>query len=277
MLPLIFTWLDWAWEQWFHNDVLLYGVGPVVCFQVSFITSAIALEIISKQKWVESSLIKYPGSGTRNEALEKTHKIAGDWKAQVFYNAHSVVLTLFGTGAIVGGVLAYFVNAVLIPRGHSKYPDSFASFVWQIFLMHFIGDFFLYWGHRIQHDVPYLWENYHSIHHTLQTPTPCGTLYIHEKDAALQGSLPLIFAIGLVRPHALAAYAYIYLRIAENAINHSGIEAWWLNAISLKFLPFRASVSHHDMHHRYGHGKTAKNYAEFFWVWDYIFGTLRKS
>lgn len=143
--------------------------------------------------------------------------------------------------------------------------------------MHFIGDFFLYWGHRIQHEIPYLWENYHKVHHTLETPSATGTLYIHDKDALLQGSLPLIFAIALVRPHSLAAYSYIFFRIFENAVNHSGIEAWWLNVMSLKCLPFRASVRHHDSHHRYSHyGKGAKNYAEFFWVWDYIFGTLRK-
>lgn len=134
-------------------------------------------------------------------------------------------------------------------------------------------------GHRIQHDIPYLWENFHSIHHTLETPTPTGTIYIHAIDATLQGSLPILFAIVVVRPHPLLAYIYIYLRIAENVVNHSGLAGgFWVDLLTLKFLPLRAGVAHHDAHHKYSHyGKNAKNYAENFWIWDYAFGTLRNS
>jgi sterol desaturase/sphingolipid hydroxylase (fatty acid hydroxylase superfamily) len=34
-------------------------------------------------------------------------------------------------------------------------------------------------------------------------------------------------------------------------------------------------VGHHDYHHKYSnYSKNAKNYAEFFLVWDQIFGTM---
>lgn len=110
MIAITFSWLDWTWDKWFNNDVLLYGVGPVLCYQVSFILSAIVLEILLKQKWVESSLITYAGNGTRSQALAKTHKDAGDLKYQLFGAPHSVVYTVFGKGTIIGGCLAYFVN-----------------------------------------------------------------------------------------------------------------------------------------------------------------------
>ena len=51
-----------------------------------------------------------------------------------------------------------------------------------------------------------------------------------------------------------------------------------INIITLKFLPFRASVKHHDEHHKYsGYFGHAKNYGECFIFWDLMFGTSRKN
>jgi sterol desaturase/sphingolipid hydroxylase (fatty acid hydroxylase superfamily) len=91
----------------------------------------------------------------------------------------------------------------------------------------------------------------------------------------LQGALPLLLSTAIVRPHPLTAYAYTIWRLAENVVNHSGLESTLLNVLFLKFLPGRASVSHHDYHHKFSnYSGNAKNYAEFFWIWDYLFGTL---
>jgi sterol desaturase/sphingolipid hydroxylase (fatty acid hydroxylase superfamily) len=44
---------------------------------------------------------------------------------------------------------------------------------------------------------------------------------------------------------------------------------------ALQVLPLRASISHHDSHHKYSnHHLNAKNYGETFWIWDAMFGTL---
>lgn len=42
----------------------------------------------------------------------------------------------------------------------------------------------------------------------------------------------------------------------------------------LQVLPLRASIAHHDAHHKYSnHHLNAKNYGETFWIWDAMFGT----
>ena len=88
------------------------------------------------------------------------------------------------------------------------------------------------------------------------------------------GGLPIIFAAAIVRGHVLTVYAYIAARIAENVLNHSGLDCWWLNIVTLKCLPGRASIAHHDSHHRFSfHGHAAKNYGENFVFWDWVFGT----
>jgi sterol desaturase/sphingolipid hydroxylase (fatty acid hydroxylase superfamily) len=58
-------------------------------------------------------------------------------------------------------------------------------------------------------------------------------------------------AAAFVRPTIGVFYFYAFVRIAENVVNHSGIDHPLLNILTLKILPGRASVSHHDYHHKY--------------------------
>lgn len=271
--------LDWFWTAWMSNDILLKGVGPVAVFAGAFLFSSISLEILTSQTWTEKYAISYPGSGTRAVALKKTRNSV-PLSTQLFKSEYSVLYSMFGAAAFIGGVINYFLFKYVFKDAmvaYTTYP-GWQQFLWHMLLTHLVDDFFLYWGHRIQHDIPYLWENFHKVHHSLETPTSFGTIYIHGNDATLQGSLPVILSWLIVRPHPLTMYAHFAFRIFENAVNHSGLDWLPLNILSLKVLPFRASVAHHDAHHRYSHyGKNAKNYGEFFWVWDWVFGTLRSS
>jgi sterol desaturase/sphingolipid hydroxylase (fatty acid hydroxylase superfamily) len=57
-----------------------------------------------------------------------------------------------------------FAAALLLPRVMPTPTEAFPSafeFIKQIVVMELVGDFGLYWGHRIQHTVPFLWENFH--------------------------------------------------------------------------------------------------------------------
>ena len=87
----------------------------------------------------------------------------------------------------------------------------------------------------------------------------------------------MVAAFAILKPHPFIFYAYIVIRIAENVLNHSGLDSFWVDLVSFKFLPLRAKISHHDRHHKYSNyaGK-AKNYGENFVIWDYVFGTYVK-
>lgn len=125
----------------------------------------------------------------------------------------------------------------------------------------------------MQHEVPALWR-YHSKHHAVDTPSPSSTLYLHPTDAALQGSIPFLLAALAVRPAPLVLYLFLAFRICENVVNHSGIDHWLFDLVTLRLLPFRAAPSFHDAHHKYSNYQgNAKNYGESFWVWDWVFGT----
>ena len=82
----------------------------------------------------------------------------------------------------------------------------------------------------------------------------------------------------IVKPNAYLFALFTFSRVSENVVNHTGIEHWLLDLLSLRILLFRASVSHHDSHHyfsNHGGNVLAKNYAESFYLWDVLFGTYR--
>lgn len=265
--------IAYGWGEWIRIPGLVWGIGPILAYIFSYAFHALILEFIIYIPFGTKYAIDYPKSGTREEALVRTHD-----KVPIMKQFTTVVGELVGPTAIFNGALAYFLASTFLKQEIPLLPASPWHVVIDLILMHIVNDFFLYWGHRLQHEIPFLWENFHSVHHSVETPTPLGTIYIHSIDATLQGALPLLFTAMIFRTHPLTCYLHVFFRIGDNVVNHCGLEAPWINTLALKFLPGRATVSHHDAHHKYGHyGKNAKNYAEFFWVWDYIFGTLRPT
>lgn len=258
--------------EFLSNRYLCWGVGPVLAYVVAFLLTALPLEILIYQPWMSKYLVTYDAAVPRHEAIANTQKKVS-WAAQFKGSLYS----LFGPVAIINAIVGFFLLDAAFDVPSSPYPTSWMRFGVQLLLMEIVGDFFLYWGHRIQHDIPYLWNNCHYLHHKLDTPTPISTIYIDSTDATLQGALPILFAALIVRPdHPVTLYAYTFLRIAENVVNHSGLNSKIVDVLTLKFLPLRASIECHDMHHKYSnYASNAKNYGENFWIWDYLFGTLR--
>jgi sterol desaturase/sphingolipid hydroxylase (fatty acid hydroxylase superfamily) len=245
-------------------------VGPVICYILGYSIPTVALELAIRTRWAKDKFITHIKGADRAVAIQKTQE-----KIPFVKQLKCVLMQLFGPTAIFNGIFGYYAFTKL--KAGETYPmlPSLSTGILQVFALQLMGDFFLYWGHRIQHEIPYLWKNFHSLHHTLDTPTPLGTIYIDSIDATLQGAFPILLSTAILRPHPLSAYIYTFLRLAENVVNHSGLESGLLNTVLLKFLPGRASVTHHDYHHKFSnYTGNAKNYAEFFWIWDYIFGTL---
>ena len=85
--------------------------------------------------------------------------------------------------------------------------------------------------------------------------------------------IPLILSALIVKPHPVTLYCYYSFHIFNNVLNHSGIDVWWFDCITLKILPLRSKNKMHDAHHRFSlsgtHAKNAKNYGEMYWLWDY--------
>lgn len=124
------------------------------------------------------------GTGNRIKDIDKTREKVPYFNTQIF-SKRGAFMTVAGPGAILAGLF----GAVIV---ESIIGMEWPLFTWQLFLKEFIlmqliGDLGLYLGHRIQHEIPYFYKHFHSIHHTIDTPSPLSAIYIHEADAFLQG------------------------------------------------------------------------------------------
>jgi sterol desaturase/sphingolipid hydroxylase (fatty acid hydroxylase superfamily) len=261
-------------RPWLENKWLCWGVGPILAANVGFFVTCVLLELLAPSLG-QSQFITYSKDKSRDKFLAATQS-----RVSFMTQLKFCFWTMLGPTALFNGVVSAFIGDYLFPfkAGGTVVPPVTIMLL-QVFLLLLIGDFGLYWGHRIQHSVPFLWKHCHSLHHTLDTPSPVSTLYIDGFDAFLQAALPILVSSLVVRPHPVSYYVYIALRLCDNAVNHCGLEPHpIIDLFTLKFLPFRASVGHHDSHHKYsGYTGAAKNYAEYFWIWDYMFGTLSVS
>jgi len=214
-------------------------------------------------------MINHTKKKTRSEMIKDTQRRV-PWKKQF----KEGVMNLLGPAAIVLGFLSAYIARGMVKRPTTNYP-SLAKFLIDLVMMDIIGDFFLYCGHRVQHEFDFLWQ-FHAYHHSIDTPTPASTVYIHPIDSTLQGALPMMFTHALVQCHPITFIAFIFTRVFQNTANHSGLDHPVLNFLCLRFLPGRASIKHHDLHHRFSnYPRNAKNYGEMFWVWDWALGTFR--
>lgn len=155
-------------DVWMANPFLLWGIGPSVTILLTYLTTVCILEWVIQQKWCEKYLLTYTKKDNRIKQLESIRNTKGmSFQDQL----RSGLWQVAGPLNIVGCVFNGLVFPLVIPK-HETILPTLNSFIFQMILLAIVADFGLYWGHRIQHDVEYLWKNFHSVHHQLHTPSP---------------------------------------------------------------------------------------------------------
>jgi sterol desaturase/sphingolipid hydroxylase (fatty acid hydroxylase superfamily) len=255
-------------------DLVYWGIVPYVAVNLGFYVTWFLWDVVL---WNAFERATYGGK-QRKEVQES---YAGQLSKAAW--------EISGPSAVVNAAISTLIMSARAPGVASSlgelswaalasgalWPDV-QTFVLQFVLLFVLGDLGLYVGHRALHDNEWLWNNCHTFHHSVHTPTAASTLYIDPIDKTIQGGLPIIVAALLVCPHPCTFAVYGCLRVSENVLNHTGVDSLLVDVLSLKVLPGRASVRHHDSHHRFSnHPSNAKNFGESFWIWDYLFGTYR--
>lgn len=168
-----------------------------------------------------------------------------------------------GLGAIIAG-------SVLL--GHLVVPEAFRSWlaaqpVWlQVLAGTVIADLFFYFGHRLQHEVPWLWD-FHSVHHSSEQLDWLAAFRIHPIDQMIEkgSSLVPVFALGF-SPAAIFTIAVIYQW--QSILIHANVR---LPVGWLKWLV--ATPLFHHWHHARDAAGHNKNFAAQLPLWDLVFGT----
>ncbi len=127
-----------------------------------------------------------------------------------------------------------------------------------------LSDFLIYWGHRLQHRVEFLWR-FHKVHHSSE--------HLDWLAAHREHPLDSIYTIGLIN---LPAFILGFpLETIAGLIAFRGIWAIYIHSnVRLPLGPLRMLIGAPELHHwHHDLDRDAGNYANISPLMDILFGT----
>jgi sterol desaturase/sphingolipid hydroxylase (fatty acid hydroxylase superfamily) len=129
-----------------------------------------------------------------------------------------------------------------------------------------LSDLFVYWGHRLQHRVGFLWR-FHSIHHSAE--------HLDWLAAHREHPLDTVYTMGLINlPAFLLGFP---LETLAGLLAFRGIWAIYIHSnVRLPIGPLRLLIGAPELHHwHHCREREAGNYANISPLMDLLFGTYR--
>lgn len=151
-------------------------------------------------------------------------------------------------------------------------PISFQSkiksqpFLLQAFEVLIFSDFLIYWGHRLQHKIDFLWR-FHKVHHSAE--------HLDWLAAHREHPIDSIYTIGLINlPAFIMGFS---LSSIAGVIAFRGIWAIYIHSnVRLPLGPLRILIGAPELHHwHHDLDRRAGNYANISPIMDVIFGTYK--
>ncbi|XP_063619883.1 uncharacterized protein LOC134792546 [Cydia splendana] len=171
---------------------------------------------------------------------------------------------------IVTGTFSAFLATYILNGNPSTVYYQYDEYGWwwfwlQIPVIFIINDYTTYIMHRLYH-TPWLYKNFHKLHHKYKQPTAFSVTAIHPVEI-LHLQLTLCLPLFTFPVHWIPFYAVALYSFYHGIIDHSGIDfkaQWWQ--------PWQPDASFHDQHHEFTH----VNFAFNIQFWDRLHGTIRK-
>ncbi len=168
-------------------------------------------------------------------------------------------------GYFVIWVLSYFSFWLddIVPQSFRTSISSQAIWLQSIEVI-LLSDFIIYWGHRLQHKVDFLWR-FHKVHHSAE--------HLDWLAAHREHPLDSIYTVGLIN---LPAFILGFpLETLAALIAFRGVWAIYIHSnvrLPLKFL--RGIIGSPELHHwHHDLERNAGNYANISPIMDILFGT----
>ncbi|MDB6026751.1 MAG: hypothetical protein JWM68_2974, partial [Verrucomicrobiales bacterium] len=170
-------------------------------------------------------------------------------------------------GGLVLGILQYFRSWLdwIVP---ATFRAGITSQPWwlQAIEVILLSDLFVYWGHRLQHRVEFLWR-FHSIHHSAE--------HLDWLAAHREHPIDSVYTIGLIN---LPAFVMGFpLETLAGLLAFRGVWAIFIHSnVRLPLGPLRILIGAPELHHwHHAKERDAGNYANISPIMDIIFGTYR--
>nr|XP_003224412.1 PREDICTED: cholesterol 25-hydroxylase [Anolis carolinensis] len=146
-------------------------------------------------------------------------------------------------------------------------PDLSKLFL-DVIICLLLFDFFYFLWHLLHHKVPWLYKNFHKVHHKHVSTFALSTQYASVWELLWLGFFAAVSPV-LLKCHPLTEMTFFITNIWLSVEDHSGYDLPWSTH---KLVPWGlyGGAPHHDLHHL----KFKFNYAPYFTHWDRLFGTL---
>ena len=168
-------------------------------------------------------------------------------------------------GSLVLWVLTYFQGylQVLVPQTFRLKVQQMP--VWlQAVIMFIASDLFIYWAHRLQHRVDFLWR-FHKVHHTTEHMDWLAAHREHPLDSVY--TIGIINLPGFIMGIDLTAMMWV--------VAFRGIWAIYIHSnVRLPLGPLKVLIGSPELHHWHHYkDRDAGNYANLSPLMDKLFGT----
>ena len=133
-----------------------------------------------------------------------------------------------------------------------------------------ILDLWIYFWHRANHEIPFLWR-FHEVHHLDRFLDVTSAVRFHFGEVMLSAVVRAALIIALGMPiESVIVFEIVVLSAA--AFHHANIRLprWFEAGLSRVIV----TPSLHWIHHRRSRAETDSNYGVLFSLWDRLFGTL---
>lgn len=194
------------------------------------------------------------------------------WTARIKDNLMLAVLAIPFTR-----ILAYPLVAKVILAAETNHWGLFHQ--WQLtsvslFALSFVLlDYLIYWWHRLNHRVSFLWR-FHQVHHADPEMDASTALRFHFGELLLSAGV----RVGLVLFFGFSMKVLMAFDLAVTCLalfHHSNLKLplpmeKWLRSLIV-------TPTFHQNHHSYFQKETDSNFSTIFSVWDFLHGTHTKE
>jgi sterol desaturase/sphingolipid hydroxylase (fatty acid hydroxylase superfamily) len=177
-----------------------------------------------------------------------------------------------GCNFLIGPLIVIPVTAFAVAHAPDWRPELWSG--WPGLLLDLLVlDLWIYWWHRANHEVPFLWR-FHAVHHLDETLDATTALRFHFGEVALSAVVRAVVIFLLAMPLSSVLVFEILIAVAT-IFHHSNLKLPPRFERLLSFLMVTPSI--HWIHHHAVRADTDSSYATVLSLWDRLFGSRSRT
>ena len=179
-------------------------------------------------------------------------------------------LTLFGLNGIVSPLLVLYTAFVAQSLSLGWRDELLQASMFPLLLDLVLIDFFIYWWHRANHELPFLWR-FHEVHHLDDELDSTTGVRFHVGEVILSTLVRSVYVVILDIPLVAILVAEILLQLTT-LFHHANLR---LPVFIERYVGYILVLPHwHEYHHRARRRDTDSNYGNILSVWDRLFSSV---